>query len=341
MSIITDQKLSLQFDVRRMLNWIDMIFEGPSDRTHAIGRRALKNLIMHNKEHLYLLERSIEMCYLARSPKALESYFDVIAQVLTESSEMPVPFWKILTASLFTLGDGNNEVRIKSARLLRTLEERMQKNSKLQDLDISISDKTIAVYKLAQFETSLRLSKQHSNLAFHVFSQFSFYFKDLPPDHQRNIVAAMLPWVQTLELQLDPSTGSPTANSYMLLVNLCEITVRCGNALHNEIQALWQALATGPHGGNVQLILDFIIALCLEKREHNFVDFAKQIVVYLSSTPAGEKVVEYLLQQISPRSMLPPDKREISPPPQDTGSLPYLADLSAILPTSNSSKQVC
>lgn len=332
-SITTDSKVLLQFDVRRMLSWIDSIFETPSDRTHAIGRRALTNLILHNREHPYLLDRAIEMCYLSKSSKALESYFEVVTRVLTEREDYKLPYWKVLSAGLYTLGHENNELRMKSARLLRTLEAREQKNSKLQDLDISISDKTIAVYKLAQFETSRRLAKQHSELAFLVFSQFSYYFKELQPDHQRNMVAAMLPWVQTVELQVNPD-GGPTATSYMLLVNLFEITVRCGNALHNEIQALWQALATGPHAGNVQLILNFIINLCLEKREQNYVDYSKQIVVHLSSTPAGLKVVEFLLLQINPRSMVG-EKREPTPPPPDADKLPYLADLGALLPTSN------
>lgn len=335
-SITTDSKVLLQFDVRRMLSWIDSIFETPSDRTHAIGRRALTNLIIHNREHPYLLDRAIEMCYLSKSSKSLESYFEVVTQVLTEREDYKLPFWKVLSAGLYTLGHENNELRMKSARLLRTLEAREQKNSKLQDLDISISDKTIAVYKLAQFETSRRLAKQHSELAFLVFSQFSYYFKELQPDYQRNMVAAMLPWVQTVELQVNPD-GGPTASSYMLLVNLFEITVRCSSALHNEIQALWQALATGPYAGNVQLILNFIINLCLDKREQNYVDYSKQIVVHLSSTPAGLKVVEALLLQINPRSMVQ-EKREPTPPPPDAANLPYLADLGALLPTSN--KQV-
>jgi hypothetical protein len=41
--------------------------------------------------------------------------------------------------------------------------------------------------------------------------------------------------------------------------------------------------------------------------------------------------------QINPRSMVI-EKREPTPPPPDAASLPYLADISAVLPTSN--KQV-
>jgi len=338
-SITTDSKVHLQFDVLRMLSWIDTIFDTPSDKTHAIGRRALKNLIVHNKEHTYFVGRSIEMCYMAKSPKALESYFEVVTQVITEKEDFAPPFWKVLCAGLYTLGNENNQLRMKSARLLKKVEERqLNTNSKLHELDISISDKTIAIYKRAQFEMSQRLAQNHPELAFLVFSEFSKFFKELQPDHQRNIVAAMLPWVQTIELQLDPN-GGPTSTSYMLLVNLFEITVRCGTNLHNEIQALWQALATGPHAGNVQLVLDFMITVCLDKKEQNFVDYAKQIVVYLAGTPAGSKVLEFLLLQITPKAMVQDkDKPAMIVIPPDDNNLPYLADISLVLPGGN--KQV-
>ena len=321
-----------------MLSWIDQIFDTISDKMHSIGRRALLNLIIHNKPYPTLLEQSVDKCYLANRPKALESYFEVVSQVLIEHTDYPLAFWRILGAVLVTLGNEKSHVRMKSARLLRTMEQRQQKSSKLQDFDVSISDKTKAVYKLAQFEISKRLAKQHSELAFFVFSQFSKYYKDTDPDHQRNMVAAILPWIQCIELQLDPN-GGPTAQTYMLLANLLEITTKTSSMLHNEVQALWQALATGPHGGNVQLVLDFVISLCLDRREQSFIDYAKQIVVFLSSTPAGQKVVEFLLLQITPRNMVHPDKPKLMEIPPDVLGLPYIADLGDALPIGN--KQVC
>lgn len=331
LKFVADNRVLMQFDVRRMLSWINGIFEAPSDRTHNVGRKALQSLIVHNPDQPYLMAQTMRMCYIARMPKALGSYFEVVTKVLTENTNLTTPFWKILCAGLYTLGNEDNSVRMKSAKLLRTLEERQGKTSKLQDLDISVSDKTTAVYKLAQFEISRRLASQHPELAFHVFSEFSAYFNELQPDHQRNMVSGMLPWIQTIELQLDPN-GGPTATSHMLLVNLFEITVKSSITLHNEIQALWQALATGPYAGNVQLILDFIITICLDKREQNFVIYAKQIVVFLSKTPAGARVVEYLLMQIVPKTMVA-ERRQAMQPPLDTAGLPYIADLAVVLPS--------
>ena len=331
LNFVADGKILHQFDVRRMLAWVNSIFEAPSDRIHIIGRKALQNLIVHNVDQPYLMAQTMRMCYIAKMPKALSSYFEVVTKVLTENTNVTIPFWKIVCAGLYTLGNEDSSIRMKSTRLLRVLEERQGKTSKLQDLDISVSDKTTAVYKLAQFEISRRLAKQHPELAFHVFSEFSAYFNELGPDHQRNMVSGMLPWIQEINLQIDPS-GEPTATSYMLLVNLFETTVKSSITLHNEIQALWQALATGPYGGNVQLVLDFIITICLEKREQNFVVYAKQIVVFLSKTPAGARVVEYLLLQVNPKTMVPQRRESVHAPLESTG-LPYVADLALVLPS--------
>lgn len=321
-----------------MRSWIDQIFTTESDKLHAIGRRALMNLLVHNKGAPSLLEHPIDMCIIADRPKALESYFDVVSQVLMDHSDYPLPFWRVLGAVLVTLGSDKANIRMKSVRLLRTMEQRQQKSSKLQDFDIRISDKTTAVYKLAQFEISQRLAKQHSELAFHIFSQFSKYYKDIHTDRQRNMVAAILPWVQIVELELDPN-GGPTTHTYMLLSNLLEITTKSSSAMHNEVLALWQALATGPHGGNVQLVLDFVIMLCLDRREQSFIDYAKQIVVFLSKTPAGQKVVEFLLMQITPKNMVHHERPKLPETSPEVPGLPYVADLGDALPIGN--KQVC
>ena len=314
-----------------MLSWIDTIFATSNHKMHAIGRRALKLLLVHNPEHLGIVEHAIEQCYRTESPLALESYFGVVCEILIQQPDYPLPYWKILSIIVLTLGNEDREIRMKSAHLIRTLDERLQKSTNLQEFDISISDKTRAVYKSAQFEYSRRLAKANADIAFMIFSEFSLHYKMTRTDHQRNLVVAVLPWLQILELQVDPGTGSPTAASYMLLANMFEITICSSSAMHNEVQALWQALATGPHAGNVQMILDFIIYLSLDRRDQNFVEYAKQIVVYLSSTPAGSRVLEFFMLQLTPKNMVN-DKNHADVVMPDTRSLPYVADLTSLLP---------
>ncbi len=86
-----------------MLQWIEAIFNSGSDRMNVIGRRALKNLIVHNQEYPSLLEHCIARCYAADVPKVLESYFTVVTEVLLEHIDYPSPFWKLLGLCLFAL----------------------------------------------------------------------------------------------------------------------------------------------------------------------------------------------------------------------------------------------
>ncbi|RMZ87316.1 hypothetical protein DV736_g5459, partial [Chaetothyriales sp. CBS 134916] len=332
--IKTDQNAVLAFNIPRMLNWIESIFYVPNDKIHAIGRHALRQLLVFNADQAAIMEDAIKSCYRTQDLKALESYFDVVAEVIIQDPNYPVEFWRVIATVIFTLGSESRSVRMKSAKLLRTVDERQEKSSNLQDFDISISDKTRAVYKLAQFEYSKRLAQAHAGLAFMIFSEFSLHYKASSTDQQRNIVASILPWMQTVELQVDPSTGSPTAESHMLLANMFEITIRSTTAMHNEVQALWQALSTGPHAGNVQHILDFIIFMCLERKEQNFVDYVKQIIVYLASTPAGARVLDFFLLQLTPKTMVN-DKKSSDLAIPDTTHMPYTANLNELLPSGN------
>lgn len=336
LSFTTESCVNLQFDIRRILSWIDAVLSAGSDRMTSIGKKALWNLISRNLDFPYLVEHSIARCYITEQPKIIESYFDVIFQVIIQYPDYSIPFWRLLAIGLFILGSETAEIRPKSVEFLRVLEDRQQRNSKIQDYKISISDRTKAIYKLAQLEISKWLSNQYPDVAFFIFSEFTAYFKNLSEDSQRNMIAVLLPWVQLIELQID-SCGRLTSQSYAFLCNICEITIRSGAPLHNDVQALWQALTAEPHAGNLQLALSFIMSLCLDRREQNSVEYAKQTIVYLSETSAGTKVIEFLLMQVKPKSMVPNDKCELITPTTEAAKVPYTADLNEILPTAGKS----
>ena len=326
----------VKFQVSRILEWIDGLFKNDGDKPHATGRRALKNLILYNKQYPHLSESAIEKLYVQVTPASLESYLEVLSDIFKADDQPNVPFWKILSALLFILGNTESQIRMMSSRLLRMFEERQGNHSKLQDLDISISDKTRVVNRTAQFEMSERLVKQHPELAYHVVSELSNFFISLQPDLQRNMVNILIPWLKTIELQVTAS-GGLTATSYMILVNLICVTVQCHSNLDYEIQALWHSLATEQHAGNVRVILDFVIDLTLDRRDEKFIVFAKQIVVHLSSSRAGVGVIDALLQNITPRKMYPEKPPSIEAPPE-AGSLPYVAPLNKIF--TNATPQV-
>ncbi|KAL7273120.1 Cell morphogenesis protein PAG1 [Rhizina undulata] len=321
----------LSFNVDGLFRWIESIFATPSDRTHRIGRRALKNILLHNQK-TSLLNNAIRLCYVYdSSAKATQSYFAVISEVLREVPNYFEGMWKIMALCLFKLGDENADVRLQAAKLLRVTEEREYGISRVQDFEVSIADKTVAVYKRAQFQLSKNMSIAYSDQAMYVFSELTMFFNHTEGKAQRDILHALLPWIQTIDLALEPN-GDLYPSSYMVLANLFEITVKFSSKIHSEIQAVWQSLATAPFLGNVQVILDFIFNQSLERREQNFVEFGKQIVVFLSETIAGAKLVEALMLHLQPRLMIITVK-EPSPIP-DASQFPYVANLSTCVPNS-------
>ena len=253
----------------------------------------------------------------------------MICEILKEVPNYLDGIWKIMTLCLFKLGDENADIRLQAAKLLRVTEEGEFGMSRVQDFEISISDKTVAVYKRAQFQLSKTLSLYYCNLAVFVFSELTMFFNLTEGKAQRDILHALLPWIQQIDLTLEPS-GELSPSSYMVLANLFEITVKFSSKLHSEIQAVWQSLATAPYKGNVQVILDFIIHQSLERCEQSFVEYGKQIIVFLSETPAGAKLVEALSIYLKPKRMTIA-MREPSLIP-DGSMFPYVANLKECVP---------
>lgn len=330
LNLTTESPINLEPDVRRMLSWINTTLSAGSDRMHLVGRKALKSLITHNKDIPYLLEYSIARCYIAENSKVLESYFDVVAQVLLEDPEYSMPFWRILAIGLFTLLSDSSEIRLKAANLLQALEEKQEQSSIIQRYKKNISDKTRTVYKLAQYEISTKLSQQYPDMTLYIHSEFTAYYKDLPEVSRRNILAIILPWTQIVKLQTN-SKEELKVESFAFLSNLCEISFRSGDTLQNELQKLWQALISH-YKANMQPTLNFFISLCLDRREQHSINLSKQIIAYLANESLEEKLIESLILRITPKNMIAYDRRELISLTTETLALPYITDLRDIFP---------
>lgn len=281
-----------------------------------------------------MLNTAIRTCYLLSGvdkviSKAGQSFFTAVSEVLEEIPEAFYGHWKTLALCLFKAGDDILDVRMRAISLLRVMEQRLYQVCKAQEFEVSISDKTAAVYKRAQFDLSRSLARQHPHEAPLIISEFTMFFNEVEQKAQRDILTVLLPWIRTVELAVD-TKGDPTPASYMVMANLFEITVRFSNKIHNEVENLWVALATAPYKANVTVILEFIIRQSLERREPNFVEFCKQIVVFLAATEEGSRLVEALIGYLEPGLTAPVHRPKSIPP--DQSLFPYLADISRVVP---------
>lgn len=326
-----------QFVVPRILAWIDLLLRSEGDKPQQIGQRALKNLISYNKSYSTLTESTVEKLYGASKSKTKESYLDVLADLFSATEVPVIAPWKLISALLFTLGHSESIIRMKSLRLLRLIEERDGIAPELRNYDIMVSDKTRAVNLRAQYSLVGEIIVRHADFAYHIFSVYSQHFIDQSFDSQRNMINVLLPWMKVMDLQIEPS-GHPIPTSYMVLLNMLYITVRCGSALHTELQALWHALITGEFRGNVSSILNFVVTLCLDRKDETFIRVAKQVTVYMASAGDGKGVVAYFLRRIEPKAMVGQDRRMSLQPPPGNAQLPFVAELSQIFP--NPAQQV-
>lgn len=303
----------VSFNIERLMLWIHGMFTRNSDKANEIGRRALTSIILQNRDERLPAEITLENFYEATTTRCLKSYLEVTLVTFDHLMAL-VGRPKILTALLYTLANSDGSIRTLSARLLRALDENRVRDSvkdgnnearpcNVQEYDMSISDRTTAVYKKANFDLTLKLSRAFSSQSDLVFAEFSKNFQKLKAntEGQRSFVHAILPWLTEFELQVSEA-GDLTAPSYMMLMNLMEITLNYSAPLQHEIQALWQALVSH-NKGNISIILTFTMDLTLEKRNPALVEVARQIIVFMSTTRTGEQLRTALLQQIVPSKM--------------------------------------
>ncbi|ORX61864.1 hypothetical protein DM01DRAFT_1331333 [Hesseltinella vesiculosa] len=91
--------------------------------------------------------------------------------------------------------------------------------------------------------------------------------------------------------------------AYVVLTNLYYITIKFGDTYVKEIGALWTQLAD--QSRNVRPIITYLLELCLEKRNPWFLVHAKRVFVCLGRTAAFDHMVEEVVGEITPRSMVP------------------------------------
>ncbi len=332
-SLVDNQTATMSFNVGALFQWIDSVLNSAGDRMQHVGMRALHNILKHNGDHPELLLTAISRCYDGDTDdKAMRSYFTVISNLLVKDPDYPYEVRQAFALGLFKIGDENALVRAQAAKLLKAAEKRFYNSSCLSDYEISVADKTTAVYKQAQYLLSARLAKEHPDQILLVFSEFTVHFEVVNAKSRRDLTEVLLPWVQTVELQLDPNAADLSPSTYMVLANLFEITIKYSDKMGNEVAALWMALATGPHIGNLKAALDFVVEQSLERRDPAFVEYGKQVLVFLGRTPQGNKLVEALLAYLQPRRMIPHVKEPSGTMASDV-LFPHVADLSSILPS--------
>lgn len=333
----------MSFDVPSLMKWVNALLSSDSDIVHDIGKRALGNILKLNADNNLIYNEVVKQCYCVQlNSKTTESYFVTFVNFLVESKQLDTLPGDLLCLSTFLIGDDNYEIRKHSMRLLTYLESKFFNNNSVNVFSEAVTSKNTVVYKKALFEISVHLASLHPDLTFEQISYFTMCFSVVSTNTRRDILSCLLPWVQAVELayldkQAVESDPEQLCNkdlnpaSTMVLHNLYEITVKFSSIILHEVEALWVALGTKP--GNFDKIVEYIIQNSLERKNAGFVGYVRQIVDYLSYSQANLNVmVDKLIDNLQPKSMVPPRPQSLTDSQHLMKDFPYVANLWELIP---------
>lgn len=334
----------MSFDIPSLMGWIRALFCSDNDKAHEIGKVALRNILNLNLTNDEIYQEVIKECYASQeSLKTTESYFIIFVDVFLKTKPQGLLLVDVICLANFLVGHDNYEVRLASMKLLKYLDD----SSNTSSVDMfagSVCSKTRVVYKKALFGISAHLASLRPDGAFIRISYMTKYFNLVGNNSRRDILSCLLPWVQIVSLNYEDGLVEEERNkqvhyvgkkldspSLMVLNNLFEITVKFGSSISNEVEALWVAL--GSNSNNFDMIVDFIMLNCLERNNPTFLEYSRQIIDYLAFSQTDPlSVIDKFINNLQPRSMVPPQPRKLSTCFENSEEFPYIANLWKIIP---------
>lgn len=337
----------MSFDIPGVMSWINSLFNSEQAHLHEIGKSALKNVLNHNFHVEGIFGEVVRQCYTSQKrPGATGCYFPVFAEIYmkqapTESPDIP---YEVICLSTFMVGSDISNVRSVAVELLDFLEVHYFQNHSVDRFVESVHSKFKMVYKKALYDISASLALQNSAGSFIRISYLTMYFNVVDGSSRSDILSCLLPWVLTLSLEYDPDKLlSSLADklrprklndpSVMVLNNMFEITVNFSAKNPNEVEALWVALVAKAE--HFDMVLEYLITNCLERRNSKFVMHAHQVVNYLAFSRSDQThLIMKLISNLQARNMVPTQIRSSTSNDQVDTQFPYVANLWKIVPSS-------
>ena len=292
------------FDPSIIFEWIDAIFSSENEKLIFFGRNAVEAIILHNDEHEATISRElIDFCYNRPSHfESAKAYFLAYCNV-AESISCTDDKSLTIVLLIYKLADEDVLVRKTALELLCKLERRYFGDTTSKVHEIAIVSPLSATYSLGQYNVSSLLAGDRPELGFFIISEIFSRMESVDANGQKTLFHIMLPWLQGIDLTTEERFGEMVQLSSLLLWNLFYCNVKYGKDNEKELQEAWSMLVSNMK--NTTAIVAFLIQLGLEKRGHLFALHAKRIMLYIGRTPAKQKLIEILLGELTPKSMIP------------------------------------
>ncbi|ORX64161.1 hypothetical protein BCR32DRAFT_178851, partial [Anaeromyces robustus] len=329
---IIDPQTNASFDLNSLFFWIDSILSSHEEKFYIISKSSIKSLLIYNADQPKLLEIIIRKCYMGISnPNIAQGYFTAIVQIFYTIDDYPCKLNQMLTLTLYKISDPEISIRRNAIQLLKVLESRFLNVNWVEEYESAIGLSSLPViYKNAQLAISARLVKLLPHLTCEMISEITYCVELIssiddrskyPYSDIRNMFDFLLPWVRSINLQIVNTKRYPILNSSdVMLTNLFYLTIKFGNDYYAEMEQIWSNLIdiegntqdiqnhqlfNENLNKNISIIIDFLLSIGVRKRNPSFVLYAKKIIVYISRTYACKNLIDILIENITPLTLIP------------------------------------
>ncbi|KEP47702.1 cell polarity protein [Rhizoctonia solani 123E] len=321
--------------VHDVLDWINASLEHPSESVNASGRKALKSLLTYPARNEELLDEICRRAFasLHTMPGSTPS-FGVVADVILTCTDSPFTFSQVVCLALASLGDTDHQIRRHGFDVLEATHRQTSRVPFIAESEAAIRSYAPSVYLPGQRRISDFLATNHPGEAVPLLAQCALHLSHLR-EGEALVLHALEPWMAHVELMAESANDLlPTGD--LCMHNLLALTIRFGDTHPSEIQALWTKLVAGTYPMNHHAIVKWLIEQATWLGNAAFVAYSRRVIAYLSRTQFGELVFHELCTLISPATM----SIQKATMPKRPRSHMYTADLSTLLPLSESRKQL-
>ncbi|CCD25338.1 Tao3p NDAI_0F00190 [Naumovozyma dairenensis CBS 421] len=308
---IPNVPIVLSFDSAALLSWIEALFDSNNETVRNLGVEALENLLDKNTNNAKLFKAVSLQCISSHThPSVSVLYYTTLCKSVLKLDDLILEEGELVSLGLYGIVSDREETRIYAVDLLSAVETKLHNSSYAKVFKERLANSSKTVYKSTAKEISSIFAELLSqDLCLKIFCNLTRMLDLFPFEAKRDLLVLIVPWVNRFTLK-----SIEELETFMILNNLFYITIELNNVLLAEIEQLWISLGKGNSFQNIHVSLEYILQLSILHGNPIFVQYARDVVLYLSNVPGGIGVMDSLLNNLEPKAMIPDHKKRIVEP---------------------------
>ena len=321
---VPDTPVVISFDIEGLLTWVEALFNSESSNVRNIGVLALENLLQTNTKNAKLFKSVATQCisYHTR-PSVAVLYYTTLCNAVLKLDDLILDEDELVSLGLYGLVSEKEDTRVYAVDLLSAVETKLHSSSYTKVFKERIANSSKMVYRSTAFEISSVFAELLSqDFCLRIFSSLVRILELFPFSIKKDLLVLMTPWVNKFTLK-----SLDDLDTFMVLNNFFYVTLTLNDRLPKEVEQLWMALGKGNSLQNIHICLDYVIKASIDSKSSDFVQTARDVVLYLSSVPGSLGIVDILLANLDPKQMVPTAERQITEPVDKMKKYSFIANI--------------